>query len=197
MQASEASLRDVNTLRNFFAGSAIMTLFDIPWSPLFLGVIYILHPLLGIVATVGAVLLIIFAVINEKATRKSLDSANIVNGMATRFTDTARRNAQAVRSMGMVNNVIHRWQGLNDAVTKLQTQASRNGGLLQSLSGWLRQSMQVFIYGVGAWLTLNGEATAGCMIAASIIMGKALAPVQTGITTWKSMIEATWRLETS
>ncbi len=190
MQASDASLRDVNILRNFFAGSAIMALFDIPWSPLFLAVIYILHPLLGIVATMGAVLLLVFAVINEKVTRKPLDAANIVNGVSTRFTEMARRNAQAVRSMGMVGNVIQRWQGLNDSVTKLQTQASRNGGLLQSLSGWLRQSMQVFIYGVGAWLTLKGDATAGCMIAASIIMGKALAPVMAGISTWKSLVEA-------
>jgi PrtD family type I secretion system ABC transporter len=95
----------------------------------------------------------------------------------------------------MLDGVGSRWQNLNDTVTKLQTQASRQSGLVQSLTGWLRQSMQVFIYGVGAWLTLEGESTAGCMIAASIIMGRALAPVQTGIATWKSMVEArgAWR----
>ncbi|MBN2645374.1 MAG: type I secretion system permease/ATPase [Desulfuromonadaceae bacterium] len=187
---NQATLRDVNVLRNFFAGNAIFTLFDIPWTPLFLAVIYILHPMLGLVATGGAVLLIIFAVANEKITRKPLEAANVVNGHSMRFIETARRNAQSVRSMGMLGGVTERWQGLNDAVTKLQTQASRQAGLVQSLSGWLRQSMQVFIYGVGAWLTLKGEATAGCMIASSIIMGKALGPVQTGIATWKSMIEA-------
>ncbi|MBW2185845.1 MAG: type I secretion system permease/ATPase, partial [Deltaproteobacteria bacterium] len=138
----------------------------------------------------GAVLLIIFALINEKLTRKPLDAANMVNGFSMKFVETARRNARSVRSMGMVGGVTERWQAFNDTVTKLQTQSSRQAGLIQSLSGWLRQSMQVFIYGVGAWLTLEGEATAGCMIAASIIMGKALGPVQTGIGTWKSMVEA-------
>ncbi|MBN2793020.1 MAG: type I secretion system permease/ATPase [Desulfuromonadales bacterium] len=192
---NQATLRDVNLLRNFFGGNAIFTLFDIPWTPLFLTVIYILHPLLGLVATGGAVLLVVFALINEKVTRKPLDAANTVSGFSMKFVEAARRNAQTVHSMGMVNGVASRWSGFNDTVTKLQTQASRQAGLVQSLSGWLRQSMQVFIYGVGAWLTLNGEATAGCMIAASIIMGKALAPVQLGIGSWKSMVEArgAWR----
>ncbi|MBW2187462.1 MAG: type I secretion system permease/ATPase [Deltaproteobacteria bacterium] len=189
-QPNQANLRDVNILRNFFAGNAIFTLFDIPWTPLFLAVIYILHPLLGLVATGGAVMLIVFALINEKLTRKPLEAANMVNGFSMKFVETARRNAQSVRSMGMIGGVTTRWQGYNDTVTKLQTQSSRQAGLIQSMSGWLRQSMQVFIYGVGAWLTLKGEATAGCMIAASIIMGKALGPVQTGIATWKSMVEA-------
>ncbi len=186
----QASLRDVNLLRNFFAGSAIFTLFDIPWSPIFLAVIYLLHPLLGLVATGGAVLLIVFAVLNERMTRKPLDTANTVNGFAMKFVDIARRNAHTVGCLGMVAAATQKWQGYNDSVTKLQTEASRQSGLIQSLSSWLRQSMQVFIYGVGAWLTLKGEATAGCMIASSIIMGKALAPVQMGISSWKSMIEA-------
>lgn len=190
IQPNQATLRDVNILRNFFAGNAIFTLFDIPWTPLFLGVIYILHPLLGLVATAGAVLLIVFALINEKVTRKPLDAANMVNGFSMKFVETARRNARSVRSMGMLGGVTARWQEFNDTVTKLQTQSSRQAGLIQSLSGWLRQSMQVFIYGVGAWLTLEGKATAGCMIASSIIMGKALGPVQNGIGSWKSMVEA-------
>ncbi|NLC71283.1 MAG: type I secretion system permease/ATPase [Desulfuromonadaceae bacterium] len=186
----QATLRDVNTLRNFFGGNAIFTLFDIPWTPLFLGVIYILHPLLGLVATGGAILLVVFALINEKVTRKPLDAANVVNNFSMRFVETARRSSQSVRSMGMLGGVTARWQNYNDQVMKLQTQASRQSGLVHALSSWLRQSMQVFIYGVGAWLTLEGKATAGCMIAASIIMGKALGPVQMGIGSWKFMIEA-------
>jgi len=187
---NQASLRDVNVLRNFFGGNAIFTLFDIPWTPLALGLIYFLHPLLGLVATGGAILLIIFALINEKVSRKPLDAANMVNGYSMKFIETARRNAQLIRSMGMLKGISNRWEGLNDTVMKLQTQASRKAGLVQSLSSWLRQSMQVFIYGVGAWLTLEGKATAGVMIASSIIMGRALAPVQMGIGSWKQMVEA-------
>jgi len=186
----QATLRDINTLRNFFGGNAIFTLFDIPWTPLALALIYFLHPLLGLVATGGAVLLIIFALINEKVSRKPLDAANIANGYSMKFVESARRNAQLVRSMGMLQGVTDRWSGLNDTVMKLQTRASQKAGLVQSMSSWLRQSMQVFIYGVGAWLTLEGKATAGVMIASSIIMGRALAPVQMGIGSWKLMIEA-------
>lgn len=186
----QASLRDVNILRNFFAGNAIFTLFDIPWTPLFLGVIYLLHPLLGIVATTGAFLLLIFGIINEFATRKPLNAANTVNTQLMTFVETARRNSASVISMGMVKGITQKWSRFNDTVTKLQTQASRRSGTLQSLSSWLRQSMQVFIYGVGAWLVLHSEATPGIMIAASIIMGRALAPVQQSIGAWKNMIEA-------
>ncbi len=189
-QQSQASLRDVGSVRNFFGGNAIFTLFDIPWTPMFLAAIYLLHPLLGLVATGGAVMLIIFGLLNEKLTRAPLDAANGVNAASMRFVESARRNAQSVNSMGMLGGISQRWEGLNDALMKLQTQASRQGGLVQSLSSWLRQSMQVFIYGVGAWLTVKGEASAGSMIAASIIMGRALAPVQMGIGSLKSMVEA-------
>ncbi len=185
-----ATLRDVNVLRNFFAGSSIFTLFDAPWTPLFLAVIYFIHPLLGIVATFGAVLLLLFALINEVATQKPLTTAGTVNGFSMNFVETARRNAPAVRSMGMLGNISTRWQEFNDVVTQLQTQASRRAGLMQSLSSLLRQSMQVAIFATGAWLTLRGEATPGVIIASSIIMGRALAPVQGSIATWKSVVDA-------
>jgi ABC-type protease/lipase transport system fused ATPase/permease subunit len=101
-----------------------------------------------------------------------------MNGYSMKFVESARRNAQAVGSMGMQSGVTTRWQGFNDNVMKLQTQASRHSGAVQALSGWLRQLMQVLIFGVGAWLVLEGHGTAGVIIAASIIMGRALAPVQ-------------------
>jgi PrtD family type I secretion system ABC transporter len=187
---NQASLRDVNSLRNFFSGTAIFVLFDIPWTPLFLCAIYLLHPLLGLVATGGAVLIVIFALINERITHKPMEAANTVANFSNRFVESARRNARTVQSMGMVGGVSNRWQKFNDTVTKLQTQASRKAGLLNVLSSWLKQSMQVLIYGVGAWLVLNNAATAGIMIASSIIMGKALGPVQMGIASWKGMLEA-------
>jgi PrtD family type I secretion system ABC transporter len=186
----QASLRDVNVLRNFFAGNAIFTLFDIPWTPVFLAVIYLFHPIMGMVATAGAILLVVLAVANEFVSRKPLEAAGLVNNKAGSLIIAAQRNAHSVASMGMLSGVASRWEELNDGVIKLQTQASRQSGLIQSMSGWLRQSMQVFIYGVGAWLALNHEATPGVMIASSIVMGRALGPVQMGISSWRSMVEA-------
>lgn len=187
---NQASLRDVNSLRNFFSGNAIFVLFDIPWSPLFLGAIFLLHPLLGMVATGGVVLIAVFALINERFTHKPMQAANTVANFSNRFVESARSNARTVQSMGMVGGVSNRWQEFNDMVTNLQTQASRKAGLITVLSSWLKQSMQVLIYGTGAWLVLQHTGTPGAMIAASIIMGKAMAPVLMGIGSWKSMIEA-------
>lgn len=185
-----ASLRDVNTLRNFFAGNAIFALFDIPWTPLLLALIYYLHPLLGVVATSGGVLLIILALLNERVSRRPIEMANNVNGASMNFVAVANRNAELVNGMGMVGFLSTHWDKMNNMVVRLQTKASRDAGLIQAITSFIRQSMQVCIYGVGAYLTLKHEATAGCMIAASIIMGRALSPIQMGIATWKNMIES-------
>jgi len=189
-QRPAATLRDVNALRNFFGGSAIFALFDIPWTPLMLAIIYFLHPLLGMVATGGGVVLIVLALLNEKVSRRPIEQANQVNAGSMSFVATATRNAELVSGMGMIGALTRRWDQMNDMVIDLQTSASRKAGLIQALSSFIRQSMQVFIYGVGAYLTIKQESTAGCMIAASIVMGRALSPIQMGIATWKNMIEA-------
>ena len=187
---SEASLRDVSTLRNFFSGYSVATLFDIPWTPIFLGAIFYLHFWLGIFATSAGAILFILAIINEKLTAKSLESANRLNNNGMSFIGHATDNAEVVCGMGMLAGMANHWQEFNTNVVKLQTQASRHAGLIQAISSGLRQSLQVGIYAVGAYLTLQGKATAGCMIAASIIMGQALRPIQSSISTWKGVIEA-------
>ncbi len=189
-QKPVATLRDVNTLRNFFAGNSIFALFDMPWTPLLLALIYYLHPLLGVVATGGAVALIVLALLNERVSRKPIEMANQVNAASMNFVAAATRNAELISGMGMIGFLSARWDQMNNMVVRLQTKASREAGLIQSITSFIRQSMQVCIYGVGAYLTLKYEATAGCMIAASIIMGRALSPIQMGIATWKSMIES-------
>lgn len=189
-QGYSHGLKDVNTLRNFLGGNAIFFLFDAPWVPIYLLIIYLLHPVLGMVATAGAVLLACLAFLNEKLTRKPLDQANQVNSAAQRFIQACQRNGEAVRSMGMLPGVAQRHQALNDRVIKQQTLASRRAGALQSSSKTLRMMMQVTIYGVGAYLVLQGESTAGTMIAASIIMGRGLQPIEMGIGSWKQMVEA-------
>jgi PrtD family type I secretion system ABC transporter len=189
-QNPDASLRDVNTLRNFFGGGTIFSLFDIPWMPIFLGIIFYLHPVLGAFATGGGLVLIILAVLNEWVSRKPQEAAATVAGAANRFMSQASGSAEVVRAMGMINGISNRWQEINSSVVKLQTQASRQSGLLQSITGGFRQFMQVGIYGVGAYLALHNQASAGCMITASIIMGRALSPIQNGIATWKGFLDA-------
>lgn len=185
-----AGLRDVNILRNYLGGNPIFALFDLPWVPIFLIFIFLVHPVMGLVAIGGAVSSIVLGIWQEKATKKRLESANNLSNMANSFTSLALRNCESVRAMGMLGGIENRWKLYNDQVIELQTVASRYAGLLQAVARLIRTSLQVIIYGVGAWLVLKNECTPGVMIASSIIMGRALAPIDQGMATWKQTIEA-------
>lgn len=183
-------LVDLNALRVYLAGPAFATLFDIPWTPFFLLLIYIMHPILGIVATSGGVVIIILGVLQEMFTRKQINQANSINAAGRQFVAAGLRNAEVINSLGMTGNIAAHWNEKQEQVMQLQTRASMTAGILQSITKSLRMSMQVLIYGFGAWLTLKNESTAGIMISASIIMGRALAPIEQGMASWKQTIEA-------
>jgi PrtD family type I secretion system ABC transporter len=183
-------LVDLNTLRGYLAGPAFTTLFDIPWTPFFLLLIYLMHPILGMVATTGGVLIIILGVLQEMFTRKQINQANSINAAGRQFVAAGLRNAEVINSLGMTDNIATHWNEKQEQVMQLQTRASMTAGILQSITKSLRMSMQVLIYGFGAWLTLKNESTAGIMISASIIMGRALAPIEQGMASWKQTIEA-------
>ena len=190
LQEAYGTLKDVQMLRNFLGGNAVFAFFDLPWMPIYLIFIFILHPSLGLVAVVGGVLVFILGLVTERLTRKRLDAATQLNIHAGNFTGAAMRNASIVRSMGMVGNITSRWRKMNDVIIKLQTQASKNAGLIHSVSKALRVGLQVAIYAVGAYLTVMHESTAGVMIAASIIMGRSLAPIDQAMATYKQSLEA-------
>ncbi len=187
---ASSALSDLSTVRNYLSGAPVMALFDIPWTPVLLAVIYFLHPLMGLVATGGAIAIIILSVFQEKLTRKRLGDANVINAEGRRFLNGSLRNAEVINSLGMGSNIAAHWNREQRKVLELQTEASRYAGVLQSITRSLRMSMQVIIYGVGAYLTLKHMSTAGIMITASIIMGRALAPIEQGMATWKQTIEA-------
>lgn len=189
-QESQGTLRDVQLLRNFLGGNAVFAFFDLPWMPIYLIFIFILHPSLGWVAVLGGILVFILGLTTERLTRKRLEAATQLNVHAANFTGAAMRNASIVRSMGMVGNITSRWRKMNNIIINLQTQASKNAGLIHSISKALRVGLQVAIYAVGAYLTVMHESTAGVMIAASIIMGRSLAPIDQAMATYKQSLEA-------
>lgn len=190
IRGEQGSPRDVQTLRNFLGGSAVFAFFDVPWMPIYFLLIFILHPLLGGVAVAGGILVLILGVGTERLTRKRLEAATKLNLHAARFTETAMRNASIVRALGMAGNVSRRWRKVNDAVIRLQTRASRAAGLIHAVSKALRVGLQVAIYAVGAYLTVQHQTTAGVMIAASIIMGRALAPIDQAMATYRQSLDA-------
>lgn len=186
----EGTLRDVQNLRNFLGGNAVFAFCDLPWMPIYFLLIFVLHPALATVALGGAVLVFFLGVLTERTTRKRLEVATKLNAASAEFTGAALRNASIVHAMGMVGNVTKRWRKINDDVISLQTRASQSAGLLRAASKSLRVGLQVLIYAVGAYLTVKHETTAGVMIAASIVMGRMLSPIDLAMGTYKQSLEA-------
>jgi len=184
------ALRDLDSLREFMTGAGLIAFCDAPWVPLFLAVVFMFHPLLGLVALIGAVIIFTLALANEIFTRKPLAEASKANVGANTFVTTSLRNAEAVSAMGMLPGVMSRWSQKHGDVIALQSQASDRAGLILSSSKAIRMFLQVSILGTGAYLALRQEITPGTMIAASIIMGRALAPVEAAVGQWRSFVNA-------
>ncbi len=184
------SLRDLDTFRTFLTGAGLFFFFDAPWTPLFLAVIFLLHPLLCLVAATGAAILFVLALVSELATRKPLTTASQHMSLAMQFAGNASTNADTVEAMGMMPGLRARWQQQYRRGLYLQSRASDRAGLLTATTKFIRPMLQVAILGVGAYLALNQVISAGAMIAASIMMGRALAPVEGAIGNWRSFVLA-------
>ena len=183
-------IRDLDEYRNFLAGPGLLALLDAPWTPLFIIAVFILHPLLGIVALTGAAILSVLAVANELVTRKILSEAGGHAATANRFADQAARNSEVIRAMAMSGPLIGLWEKHRGTATRLQTIGSDRAGIISALAKIIRLGLQVAILGTGAWLAMNELVSPGVMIAASIIMGRALAPIEMAIGAWRSVISA-------
>ena len=183
-------LRDLAAVRGFLGGAGIFHLFDAPWVPLYLGVIYLLHPLLGTTALIGGLVLFAVAGLNEWITRRPLGSAGKLSNELYRRAEARMRNAEVIEAMGMLPAVTADWQRENEQVIRLQSAASDRAGTLAALTRFLRLGVQVGILGLGALLAIHQEITAGAMIAASILLARALAPVEQAIGTWRGFVNA-------
>jgi PrtD family type I secretion system ABC transporter len=189
-EPSIQGLRDITTIRNFLTGSAIFSILDAPWTPIFLAVVYLLHPWLGLMALIGAVMLFTLALINDLASRNLLRQADAASINAMRRAETAVRNANVIEAMGMLPNIIHCWRDESDEALGLQTRASARSSAITAISKFLRMILQVGVLGLGAYLVINDQLDPGQMIAASILMARALAPVEMAISGWRSAVAA-------
>lgn len=187
---SVQGLRDIATFRTFLTGPGMFPILDAPWTPIFLAVIFLMHPLLGWLALSGAIVLFALAIANEIATRTLLLQSGGASIEALQQAETAVRGANVIEAMGMMPSLVRRWQKKNNAVLGFQSRASVRAGIITALSKFVRQGLQIGVLGTGAWLVLHNEATPGVMIAASILMSRALAPVEQAIGSWKSAIAA-------
>jgi len=183
-------LRDLEVVRGFFTGSSLLALFDAPWTPVFIAVIYFMHPLLGHVALVGAIILFSMAVSNELVTRRPLLDSAGETAKANYFVEASSRNRDAVQAMGMLSGLTAVWRRWHDAGISLQALASDRASVIAGSVKFIRFFIQVGMLGVGAYLAINEVITPGVMIAASIIGGRALAPVESAIGGWRNFLLA-------
>jgi len=182
------AIHDLTNVRQFLTGNALFAFFDAPWTPIYIAVVFAVHPMLGLITLCGSIILIVLAFINNLATQKPLAEANQAALAAGVFANNHLRNAEAIEAMGMLPGLRQRWFGQHRRVLTLQTLASDRAARISTVSRFVRISLQSLILGAGALLVIDGVITAGMMIVCSILMGKALGPVEQSINTWKQML---------
>jgi PrtD family type I secretion system ABC transporter len=187
---SPQPVRDLDQIRAFLTGAGPVAIVDLPWIPVFLAICFLIHPWLGLAATAGGIVLFSLTLLTERSSRHPALQAAQDGAARSIMVDAQRRNSETVVAMGMAGALGRRWATLNSryigAVGRLSDVASGYG----SISKVVRLLLQSAILGLGAYLVIRQELTAGAMIAASIMMGRALAPIETAIANWRAFVAA-------
>lgn len=183
-------LRDFDTFRQFVTGTGIHAVFDLPWAAIYIVVIFVLHPSLGAFAFGCSILLILVALLNEWLVKLPLTEAGEAASRNYVFTEMSLRNTEVVRAMGMTAGLLQRWSRDRDRMLERHVIASDRAATMQSLIRFLRLSMQSLILGLGAYLVIERLTTVGAMFAASILLGRALQPVEQIVGSWRSLVAA-------
>ncbi|MBT5826499.1 MAG: type I secretion system permease/ATPase [Gammaproteobacteria bacterium] len=189
-QANGQPLDDLTSLRQFLTGNGLFAFFDAPWLPIYIALMFLFHWSYGWVAIFAATILIVLAIINEKSTHKVLNEANSLAAQGRALVNKNLRNAEVIESMGMLDDVHKRWLKGSEKVLLLQAIASSRAGLISSVSKTLRMLFQSLVLGLGAYLAIEQEISPGLMIAGSILLGRALAPIDLMIGNWKGFVLA-------
>ena len=189
-RSSSMPLNDLTQVRQFMTGNGLFAFFDAPWMPIYIIVLFIFHPAFGFFAIFAAIVLVGITIANEYSTKDKLAEANNLSRASTIYVDSNIRNAEVVNAMGMRNNISKIWADKYYGFLNAQNIASDSAGVWSNLSKSLRVMFQSLILGLGAYLAINMEVTPGMMIAASIIMGRALAPLDLIIGSWKGFSSA-------
>jgi ATP-binding cassette subfamily C protein len=183
-------VQDLGTIRQFISGQGPMAYFDMPYVPLYLLVIFLLHWILGVVATLAALVIVGLALLTERATRKPSAAAQLATSRATLMTEETRRNAEALYSLGMKGAMRDRWLSIQIEALDHQTKANDAGASFSAISRVFRMVVQSGMLAAGAWLAVKHEISSGSIVASSIIMGRALAPIEQAVAGWQQFLGA-------
>ncbi len=185
MVSNAQPLNDLSSLRQFLTGNGLFAFFDAPWFPIYVFVMFLFHPMFGYAAIFAGTVMVALAYTTEKVTSKKLQDANNQSTWINNQVSGTIKNSEVIAAMGMADDLRHRQEARFDKVLTLQTDASRWAGVLQSLSKTFRMVMQSLLLGLGALLALQQEISPGMMIAGSLLLGRALAPIDMLVGTWK------------
>jgi PrtD family type I secretion system ABC transporter len=181
-------IRDAETIRDCISSGTAAIACDLPWTPVFVALCFMQHLYLGIVALVGSVVLFSIALFTEYFTRNAVNRTNMLANEASRFVAAALRNGEVVRGLGMGNIVLDRWSGAQSAVVDAHSTLAERGAAMHAVTKFARLAVQTALLCVGAWLAIDRQISPGAMMAASIIMGRALAPVEQVVGQWKRVV---------
>ena len=182
-------LRDVAALRNLFSSQGLLALFDAPWAFVYVAVIWLAHPMLGMAAAAASLLMLVLAVLNDRLTRRDIEALQKEAARATRYLESSMQNAELAQSLGMGEALIGRWRTLNAGVSALQGPTARRSVAMAALTRTTRQAVQVLLQALGAYLVITGEGTPGILVACTILLGRALAPVELVVGSWRVLAE--------
>lgn len=183
-------VRDLDQCRSFLSGAGPLAMFDLPWLPVYLMIVYLIHPYLGVLATLGAMLLVIMMLINNAMSHQFVRQGAAAMSQRSSMASAARGNPGATLGMGMIGNLAHRWQKTTAGLLTPQTQATDIAGTFKAISKSSRLFLQSAVLGLGAFLALQDQISPGMMLAASIIAARALAPVEQIIGSWRGLVAA-------
>jgi len=188
--ATAQSLNDLTSLRQFFTGAGVFAFFDAPWFPIYTAVMFLFHPWFGWMTLACGFILAVFAVINHRVTGQALAIANKENVASNVITSKTLRNAEVIESMGMLETLMNRWAKRQRYVMMLQSQASDKGGIVSSISKMFRMWSQSVMLALGAYLVIQHEINPGLLMAGSLLLGRALSPIDQMINSWKGFVAA-------
>ena len=181
---AETSQRDLEAVQRLMISPALLAVFDIPWTPIFLAGITLFHPWLGILAITGGAILVLISLLHQQFSRRPLQKSHLASIRSDTISDQLRSKAELIHSLGMREAAFNRWQSIRSKALRETVNASDIAGTFSSLTKTLRLFLQSAMLGLGAYLVLQNELTPGAMIAGSILMGRALAPIEQTISQW-------------
>ena len=183
-------VRDVAALRTAFSANGLIACFDAPWVVVYVAVIWLCHPALGVGAATAAVVMLVLAWLNDRVSRRGFENLQRESRRAAHYVETSLRNAEVLQALGMTRSLLARWRALTDDIATVQTRASRKGVFFTGLTRFLRQAIQVLMMALGAYLVLTQQASAGVMIATTVLLGRAVQPVEQLVGSWRMLSDA-------